>query len=464
MRRIVIMDRTLQGAASGKDRALGFKERLEAARQLDRLGVDEIVCPGLTEERTDLLLARTLATTLKMSTLSIPVGKDPAAAFAAIAEAKHPRLLVELPVSAAQMEYVCHKKGPDLLELCRRSVAECRALCPQVTFVAEDATRAEPEFLHQVIAAAVEAGADRVILRDSAGTALPEELGRLVAELSASVPGLAGGNLGVACSDELHMATACGIAALAAGAGCLCLSVGGGDLGRLEETAQVLQVRGAELGLCSGLAMTEIRRGIRKLWFADPGLDRTEENGGARTEEERLLLSASTSRERVLDAVKKLGYELSDEDACKVYEDFCRVAEKRPVSAGELDAIVATSALSVPPTYKLVDYVTNSGNAITPTANVRLEREGETLQGLSSGDGPIDAAFLAIEHITGHHYELDDFQVQAVTEGREAMGSALVRLRSGGKLYSGKGLSTDIIGASIRAYLAALNKIVFENR
>ena len=116
----------------------------------------------------------------------------------------------------------------------------------------------------------------------------------------------------------------------------------------------------------------------------------------------------------------------------------------------------------MPSTYRIESYVINSGNVITATANITLERGGEKLRSVAVGDGPIDAAFLAIEQIIGHHYELDDFQIQTVTEGREAMGSALVKLRAGGKLYSGNGISTDIIGASIRAYISALNKIVYE--
>ena len=160
--------------------------------------------------------------------------------------------------------------------------------------------------------------------------------------------------------------------------------------------------------------------------------------------------------------ITKLGYNLSDEDLCKVYEEFIRVARKKQVGAKELDAIVASTALQVPPTYKLLSYVINSGNIITSTAHIILEKGGVELSGISTGDGPIDAAFLAVEQIIGHHYELDDFQIIAVTEGKEAMGQALVKLRSGGRLFSGTGISTDIIGASIRAYINALNKIVYE--
>ena len=128
----------------------------------------------------------------------------------------------------------------------------------------------------------------------------------------------------------------------------------------------------------------------------------------------------------------------------------------------ELDAIIASAALQVPPTYKLDTFVVTSGNTISSTAHIKLTKNDQPLEGVSIGDGPIDAAFVAIESITGCHYELDDFQLQAVTEGREAMGQTVVKLRSGGKVYSGKGISTDIVAAGILAYLSALNKIVYE--
>ena len=118
--------------------------------------------------------------------------------------------------------------------------------------------------------------------------------------------------------------------------------------------------------------------------------------------------------------------------------------------------------MQVPPTYTLKSFVINSGNIITSMAHIILLKNGQEVQGFSMGDGPIDAAFLSIENIVGRHFELDDFQITAVTEGREAVGSGIVRLRSNGKLYSGKGVSTDVIGAGIRAYVDALNKICYE--
>ena len=162
------------------------------------------------------------------------------------------------------------------------------------------------------------------------------------------------------------------------------------------------------------------------------------------------------------DALGRLGYTLEADDLARAYDSFCNIAQKKTVSARDLDAIVAGSTAQVQERYRLVSYVINSGNILSPTAHVQLEKDGRVISGLSVGDGPIDAAFLAIEQIVGRHYELDDFQIQAVTEGRDSLGSTLVKLRSGGRLYSGQGLSTDIIGASVRAYLHALNKIACE--
>ena len=136
--------------------------------------------------------------------------------------------------------------------------------------------------------------------------------------------------------------------------------------------------------------------------------------------------------------------------------------QKSSIGNKELDAIIASTAMQVPATFKLKSYIGTMSNKVNSVTNVILERDGEKLSGTGTGGGPIDSAFMAIEQCIGHHYELDDFQIQAVTEGKESLGSALVRLRSNGKLYSGNGLSSDICGASIRAYINALNKIAYE--
>ena len=137
------------------------------------------------------------------------------------------------------------------------------------------------------------------------------------------------------------------------------------------------------------------------------------------------------------------------------------MAAKKRVGAKELEVIITSTAMQAPPTYTLVNYVINNGNIISASAQVTLERDSKRTTGISIGDGPIDAAFLALEQIIGSRYELEDFKIETVTEGKESIGSALVKLRFSGKLYSGNGISTDIIGASIRAYINAVNKIVY---
>ena len=158
-----------------------------------------------------------------------------------------------------------------------------------------------------------------------------------------------------------------------------------------------------------------------------------------------------------------LGYELSDSDIGSVLKALKHVCDKKgAVGSKEFEALIASFAMQAPSTYHFETYTTTSSNASSSMSQVTLKCNGETICGVSNGDGPIDSAFRAIEQCIGHHYELDDFQVQAVTEGKGALGSALVKLRNNGKLYSGNGTSTDIVSASIRAYINALNKIVFE--
>ena len=159
---------------------------------------------------------------------------------------------------------------------------------------------------------------------------------------------------------------------------------------------------------------------------------------------------------------EKLGYDLSPEDLQKVYREFLRVAAKKQVGAKEIDSIIASVAMQVPETYMLDNYVINTGNIVNASAQITLKKGEKLLKGIAIGDGPIDAAFLTIEQIIGRHFELDDFQIQSVTRGHEAVGNTIVKLRNNGKLYSGNGVSTDILGASIRAYLNAVNKIIYE--
>jgi len=472
MKKIRIADMTLRVPAGSVESALSFKEKLEIARYLEKLRVDVIELPEISDAKTDPLLVRTIASFIGTSTLSLTAGlteESVEAAWAEIKNAAHPRLRVAVPVSAVLMEYVCHKKPAALMGHIAALVTRAKALCPDVEFSAEDAVRAERDFLVSAVETAITCGATAVTLCDSEGTMLPDEFGSFVSSLIEAVPALSGVRLGVQTSASLDMATACALSGVLAGADEIKTAVSGEGHPSEAAFAQIVKLRGDSCGITCGINQLELQRITKQInWITNTKRSSTSPfDSGIRdaspdAQAVDFTLSSEDGLAAVRKAIKKLGYDLSEDDNQRVYEAFQRVSRKKDVGPRELDAIIASSALQVPSTYKLVSYVINSGNIISSTAHIQLMKNGATLQGFCLGDGPIDAAFLALEQIAGRHYELDDFQIQSVTEGREAMGSALVKLRSNGKLYSGTGISTDIIGASIHAYVNALNKIVYE--
>jgi 2-isopropylmalate synthase len=473
MQKVRLTDITLREASLELESSLSFKEKIEIAKLLDKLNMDTIALAPITNARKDTLLVRTIASAVKKSTLSIPSGyteESVCAAWDAIRGAANPRICVEMPVSVVQMEFMCRKKPAAVLEMIDALVRRSKSLCPDVEFSALDATRSEPDFLAKVLETAVAAGAGTVTICDSAGTMIPDEFKNFIENLCRSVPVLKNVCISVKCTDELSMAAACSaVSAFEAGVREINVMVNDGKAPTIESIVHIMQVRGDAHGVSCDIKATELHRSVKQMkWLTQTKRAETSpfDNGVSMpvSKDRDILLDANDNIATVNKAVKKLGYDLSEEDQAKVFETFMNVAEKKSVGTKELEAIIATAALQVPPTYKLVSYVINSGNVIGSTAVVKFQKNGKYMQGLALGNGPIDASFLAIEQITGRHYELDDFQIQAVTEGREAMGSTLVRLRSNGKLYSGNGLSTDIIGASIGAYLSALNKIVYEEK
>lgn len=468
MENLFISDVTLRQEQKRAEAALSFREKLEIARALDRLRLRGVELPAIRNEKADVLLIKSIASAVRDSRLVLPVGlsaEGVETAYAAVRGAAHPCLQVSVPTSTTQMEYICHKKPDQMLELIAELVSAAKKTGAEVEFAAEDATRSEKEFLYRALDAAVTAGADIVTLCDASDGMLPEDFGQFVQDVFAHVPALSGKLVGVQCTDALRLAAACSIAAAKAGARLIKTAAGDDGLLSLETIAGILRARGMDMGFSTDIAVTELTRTagqVRRLADVKRGAPALEKTGDRPRADAEPRLSRTSALPEVAAAVSKLGYELSEEDVAKVYDAFTRIAEKKDVGEKELDAIVASAALQVPPAYMLESYVINSGNVITATAHIKLLRQGKTLQGFGLGDGPIDAAFLAVEQCIGHHYELDDFQIQAVTEGREAMGHALIRLRAGGKLYSGNGISTDIIGASIHAYLNALNKIAYE--
>lgn len=467
MRKITITDMTMRLNSREAGFALSFREKIELVKQLDKLGVDVIEVSPITSPKIDRLLIKSISSAVQNSAVAVSVGlqeENIPVAWGALAEAKQPILQVTAPVSAVQMEYLARKKPDAMLETIERMVRQCRSLCPRVELIADDATRADPNFLHQAIRTAIQAGADTVTLCDAAGMILPDQITEFLQSVYSAVPELHAIRLGIACKNELSMADSCAVAAIRCGAAEVKCASFGENVIKLATMAKVISARGNSFGVECGIRTTQLNRiltQVQRMCQTERSATSPFDSGVQSAEE--LVLNSRDDLPTVMKAVTKLGYDLTEEDGAKVFEAFSRIAAKKEsVGARELDAIVASAAMQVPPTYRLESYVFNSGNTISATAHIRLEKDGTKLEGISLGDGPIDAAFLAIEQIAGHHYELDDFQIQAVTEGREAMGEAVVKLRSGGKLFSGRGISTDIVGASVHAYLSALNKIAYE--
>ena len=463
MKQIRISDVTMK---QSKTAALSFREKIELAKLLDNLGASVIELEGVGESKTDALRIKSVAAAVKNSIVAVPVILDQEnieAAYNAVKLAAKPRLQVCAAVSSVQMEYLYHKKADAMMQAIGQAVARCKALCQDVEFVADDATRADPEFLYSVIRTAMENGASTITVCDAAGNMLPEEFGAFVSVLFQAIPELKNVTLGVACNNALALADASAIAAVTQGAGEIKAAAYGTDAPSAANVAKIIAARGDHMNATCEIRVAQISRIMEQIAWICQADKKKGSPFGAVTQEEDIYLTAHDSIEEVVKAVEQLGYELSDEDKSKVYDAFKSIAAKKEkVSIRELDAIVASSAMQVPSAYRLDTYVINSGNTIASSAHMRLHRGETVLEGVCLGDGPIDAAFKAIEQITGRHYELDDFQIQAVTEGREAMGQTIVRLRSEGKLYSGRGISTDIVCAGIHAYLSALNKIVYE--
>lgn len=469
MKSISVSDITLRQVSTSDSPRLSFNEKVEVAGTLDRLCVDVIETAPITEGKTDVLFLHTISSLVKYSAIACPVGyteESVEETYSAVKGAKKPRLVVSVPVSTVGMEYICKKKPQKVLEMLETLTKKAASLCGDVEVSFSDATRAEHDFLVKAVECAVSCGASTVTVCDDAGTMLPGEFGEFVSSLLKDAPTLSGVALAVAPCDAIGMASADAVAAIESGAVCIKTSLVPGGVS-LESIAKVLRTKGEALGVETYLDMTKLGNAVAKMDFLtaenaekDKGSSPFDSGTGSGFGE--IVIDGTESIAALSEIVEKMGYELSDDDLKAVYAEFRKTADKKSVGVAELDNIIAATAMQVAPTYKLASYVINSGDIITPTANIELTKDGESLRGFCIGDGPIDASFLAIEKITGHHYELDDFRIRSVTRGHEAMGSTLVKLRHNGKVFSGSGISTDIVGASINAYINALNKICFE--
>jgi 2-isopropylmalate synthase len=364
-----------------------------------------------------------------------------------------------------------------------------------VEFSPEDAARTEIDFLCQVVEEAIKAGARIINIPDTVGYSIPEEFGHIIKNLFQRVPNINKAVISVHCHNDLGLATANSIAGILNGARQIECTING--LGEragnaaLEEIVMAIKTRASLLDFRTAIITREIYRtshlvstltGIsvqpnkaivgQNAFRHEAGIHqdgilkkrttyeimRPEEVGVTET---KLVMGKHSGRHAFSNRLVSLGYSLKKEDLEKAYNSFIKLADKKKeVFDADLVAIIEEEVVSTPEIYHLEYIHTISGNRTIPTATIRLKKEGRILEGASSGDGPVDAACRAMDKLIGIKAELIDYSLRAVTKGKDALGEVMVKVRSKGKVVLGRGVSTDIIEASAKAYLHALNKLV----
>ena len=464
MKYLKIADISLNESMLNNTTKLSFKEKLETAKLLEKLQVDIIETSPVSDLSADVIFIRTLAATLESCILCVPVDLDKSKinrTWDVLNKAAKPRINITAPTSIVQMEYNKKIQAKDLLSLVEETVAYASELCSDIEFTAVDSVRSEPEFLASVLKSAVKAGAKTITLCDSVGELLPEEITSFISKVQNAVPELDNVVLALQCRDNLGLASSVALYAIHSGITQIKVSAlaGFGTLS-LEQFLNIIKVRGDTLGISCNVNTTALQHTTSQL-AALAGLGNVSSGkAGVESRPRDDDLTADTDPETLREHIFKLGYDVNEEDLNRIYAQFIEIAKSKKIVNQDIEAIIAETAGQVAPTYTLQNYVINSGNQITATAFLELIKDNVVTKSLASGDGPIDAAIRAAEQILGVHYELEEFTLQAVTGGREATGDALMKLRHGGKLYSGRGVSTDVVGASIRAFLSAVNKII----
>ena len=461
---ILISDVSLR--KTGKEAgALSFKEKLDLARNLIELGVNVIeVGPAFTD-KADEVLVKTLCTLTGKTAIAVvaETEKDIEKGFSLVSSAKNKKVVVNVSVSPVIMEYTYGKKPQAVLEQVKTLTSKAVSVFGDVETCLCDATRAEHKFLFDAIKAAISAGANTITLADQAGLTYPQEFGQFIDDIYENVPELKGVRLCVSCSNALSFGAANNLTAIIKGATAIKISaLKNADLPSVESFAASMENVLIKKGFSYSLNKTGMTRILKRIESLSAGVVSVDEIAYKHERVEPPKVNEFPTIAALNKFIKKLGYDLSAEDSAAVFAEYKRISENKKVGVKEIEAIVASTALQVPPTYTLEKFSVQSSNVLSATASVVLKKGGKEVKGLSYGNGAIDAAFFAIENIVGRRFELDDFQIAALTEGKEAVGETLVKLRFNGKIYSGRGLSTDIVGASIRAYLNAVNKIVYE--
>jgi 2-isopropylmalate synthase len=497
--RVLVFDTTLRDGEQAPGFSMTVEQKVRLARQIERLGVDVIEAGFPTASEGDFESVKKVAQEVKGCTiagLARTKQEDINRAWEALKHSKRPRIHLFIATSDIHLKHKLKKSREEVLDLAARSIRYAKTLTDDVEFSAEDATRSDVGFLSQVIETAIEAGATVVNIPDTVGYAVPEEFGTLIRTLRETVPNIHKAVVSVHCHNDLGLAVANSVAALQNGARQVECTVNGigerAGNASLEEIAMILQTRHERFHLTTGVVHTEIFRSSQLLSSttgvtvqrnkAIVGSNAFAHEAGIHQDgmiknpltyeimtpqsvgipESVLVLGKHSGRHALSKRLSELGTKLNKEQLDRVYEAFTRLADrKKEVYDADLMMLVQEQSDHTVDAYILDNLQVLSGTALIPTASVRLRRGAERCESSSTGDGPVDAVCRAIDRITGLPAKLTEYTLTAVTKGKDAMGEVLVQIEHKKRVYTGRAASTDVVEASAKAYLHAVNQAVF---
>ncbi|MCX7748416.1 MAG: 2-isopropylmalate synthase [Clostridia bacterium] len=498
--KIKIFDTTLRDGEQTPGVNLNIHEKLEIARQLAKLGVDVIEAGFAIASPGDFEAVKAVAENVKgitVASLCRAVEKDIDRAFEAVKNAERPRIHTFIATSDIHMKYKLKMNENEVLERAVAMVKYAKKYCEDVEFSAEDASRTRVEFLYKVVEAVIAAGATVVNIPDTVGYAAPLEYGKLIRGIKENVNGIEKIDLSVHCHNDLGLAVANTLAAMENGATQLECTING--LGEragnaaLEEIIMGINTRKDFYKIDHGIDMSQIYR-TSKLVSSLTGVNVqpnkaivganafAHESGihqhGVLSEkstyeimtpesigltQNRMVLGKLSGRHAFEERLKEMGYSLPTEEVQKAFEKFKVLADKKKVVLdADIEALVGEKVSEVPEIFELEAFQISSGNKVVATSTVSLKRNEDSITEAATGDGPVDAAFNAIERAVGSSFELEAYGLRAVTEGKDALGEVTVRVSKDGKIFVGRGVSTDIIEASVKAYINAINRAISE--
>lgn len=498
--RVLIFDTTLRDGEQSPGVALNADDKLEIAKQLERLGVDIIEAGFPASSPGDLAAVSAVAKEVRGCTiagLARAVPADVDACWEALRHAAEPRIHVFISSSDIHQMHTLAKDRETVLAMARENVARAAKYCPNVEFSPMDATRSEPEYVYRMLKECIDAGATTVNIPDTVGYAIPEEFEAFIRSIFERVPNIDKAIVSVHCHNDLGLAVAKSLAAVRAGARQVegCINGIGERAGNaaLEEIIMAIHTRKDFFGLTTNINTREIARTSR-LVSALTGLtvqpnkaivggnafrhqSGIHQHGVIKLRETyeiidpysvgwetgtQIVLNKNSGRHGLKKRLEELGYELSDEEINRIFLAFKELADRKgEIDDRDLESLVAEKMRTAREVYHLDHVQVTCGDHAIPTATVRLVApDGRIVSDADTGTGPVDAVYRAINRIVGVPNELTEFAVKAVTEGIDAIGEVTIRIAAEGRTYVGRGADTDIVVAAAKAYMNALNRLL----